>query len=164
MPEIAPLSKEYDRAGFDCGVAELNVFLKSTARQHGDKGVSRTFVLTDQGTPAIMGFFTLTLCEVVAEKLPAGYAKKYPHHALPAVRLARLAVSLKHQGKKHGELLLADAIHRTLLIAEQAGVIGLFVDAKNDSARSFYERYGFVVLPNQPLHLFMPIETMRRFA
>jgi ribosomal protein S18 acetylase RimI-like enzyme len=161
VPEIAALSKEHDRAGFDCGVPELNAFLKVTARQHGDKGISRTLVLSEQGNAVIMGFFTLTLCEVRAEKLPAGYAKKYPQHGLPAVRLARLAVSRKHQGKKFGELLLTEAIHRTVLIAEQAGVIGLFVDAKNDSARTFYERYGFVTLPHQPLHLFLPTETLR---
>lgn len=161
MPEITSLSREHDRAGFDCGVPELNAYLKATARQHCDKGISRTFVLTDQGSTAIMGFFSLTLCEVIANKLPAGYAKKYPDHGLPAVRLARLAVSLKHQGKKYGELLLAEAIHRTLLIADQAGVIGLFVDAKNDTARTFYERYGFAALPQQPLRLFLPIATLR---
>ncbi|MBI5655535.1 MAG: GNAT family N-acetyltransferase [Geobacter sp.] len=161
MPEIEALSKHHDRTGFDCGVVELNAFLKSTARQHGDKGISRTFVLTDQNSPAIMGFFTLTLCEVVAVKLPAAYAKKYPQHGLPAVRLARLAVSLKHQGKRYGELLLTEAVDRTALIAAQAGVIGLFVDAKNDSARTFYERYGFVTLPDQPFHLFLPIDTIR---
>lgn len=161
MPEITALSKKHDRAGFDCGVPELNVFLKVTARQHGDKGISRTFVLSEPDNAVIMGFFTLTLCEIRAEKLPTGYAKKYPKHGLPAVRLARLAVSRKHQGKKYGEILLTEAIHRTVLIAEQAGVIGLFVDAKNDSARAFYERYGFVALPNQPLQLFLPTETLR---
>lgn len=161
MPEITALSKAHDRAGFDCGVVELNSFLKSTARQHGDKGISRTFVLTDDDSPAIIGFFTLTLCEITTEKLPAAYAKKYPHHGLPAVRLARLAVSRKHQGKKYGELLLAEAVHRTVLIAEQAGVIGLFVDAKDDSAYSFYERYGFVMLPGRELHLFLPIGAMQ---
>lgn len=163
MPQIAAISRGHDRSRFDCGVPELNTFLKSTARQHSDKGISRTFVLIDEGSTVIMGFFSLTLCEVIAEKLPAGYAKKYPHHGLPAVRLARLAVSRSHQGRKYGELLLSEAIHRTVLIADQAGGIGLFVDAKDDSARSFYERYGFVALPHQPLHLFLPIETLRMF-
>lgn len=161
MPEIVALSKDHDRTGFDCGVPVLNAFLKSTARQHGDKGISRTFVLTELDSRVIMGFFTLTLCEVITVKLPAAYAKKYPQHGLPAVRLARLAVSLKHQGKRFGELLLAEAVNRTALIAAQAGVIGLFVDAKNDSARNFYERYGFVTLPDQPLHLFLPVDTIR---
>ncbi|WP_298272772.1 GNAT family N-acetyltransferase [Geobacter sp.] len=161
MPEIAPLSNDHDRAGFDCGVAELNAFLKSTARQHVKKGISRTFVLTDQESPAvIMGFFTLTLCEIEAESLPSSYARKYPKHGLPAVRLARLAVSLKHQRKGYGELLLAEAIHRTVLISEQAGIVGLFVDAKNEGARSFYEKFGFASLPSASLQLFLPMKTL----
>ena len=160
MSEIAPLDRSHDRAGFDCGVPELNQFLKATARQHGQKGISRTFVLTD-GNPAILGFFTLTLCEVQTEQLPLSHARKYPFHGLPAVRLARLAVSRRVQGKGLGELLLAEAVHRTALIAEQAGVIGLFVDAKNDPARRFYERYGFLAIPEHPLQLFLPIETIR---
>ena len=131
MPEIVSLARHHDRSGFDCGVPELNFFLRATARQHGDKGISRTFVMSDQEKPAtILGYFTLTLCEVRTEHLPATYAKKYPQHGLPAVRLARLAVSGKYQRKGYGGLLLAEAIHRTILIAEQAGLIGLFVDAK----------------------------------
>jgi len=163
VPEIVPLSRTHDRSGFDCGIPELNAFLKATSRQHGDKGISRTFVLIDSESPTtIMGFFTLTLCEVKSEKLPAPYAKKHPLHGLPAVRLARLAVSRKHQGRRFGELLLAEAIHRTTLIAEQAGVIGLFVDAKNNSARAFYEHYGFHPLPGNTLQLFLPAETLRK--
>lgn len=160
MPVIVPLSREHDRAGFDCGVAELNAFLKATARQHGEKGISRTFVLT-AGDAIILGFFTLTLCEVSSDGLPESCAKKHPTHGLPAVRLGRLAVSRKHKGKGYGELLLAEAIHRTLLIANHAGLIGLFVDAKDDDARSFYEHFGFVPLPADPLRLFLPIATLR---
>jgi GNAT superfamily N-acetyltransferase len=160
VPEIVPLARHHDRTRFDCGVPELNSFLKATARQHGDKGISRTFVLSDQEKP-ILGYFTLTLCEVRMEHLPATYAKKYPQHGLPAVRLARLAVSRKYQRKGYGGLLLAEAIHRTVLIAEQAGLIGLFVDAKDERAHKFYERYGFVSLPGHPLQLFLPLETLR---
>jgi GNAT superfamily N-acetyltransferase len=162
VPAIVSLSRNHDRSRFDCGVPELNSFLKATARQHGEKGISRTFVLSEQERPAaIFGYFTLTLCEVGTEHLPAAYSKKYPQHGLPAVRLARLAVSRKHQGKGYGGLLLAEAIHRTVLIAEQAGVIGLFVDAKDERAHKFYERYGFVSLPGHALQLFLPLETLR---
>lgn len=163
MSEITPLDKGHDRAGFDCGVPELNGFLRATARQHALKGISRTFVLTG-GTPAILGFFTLTLCELRTEQLPPSQARKYPLHGLPAVRLARLAVSRKEQKKGYGELLLAEAVHRTALIAEHAGVVGLFVDAKDDTAGRFYERYGFLTIPGLPLRLFLPIETIRAAA
>ena len=118
MPEIASLARHHDRSGFDCGVPALNFFLKATARQHGEKGISRSFVLSDQEKPAtILGYFTLTLCEVRTEHLPVTYAKKYPQHGLPAVRLARLAVSRRYQGKGYGGVLLAEAIHRTVLPA-----------------------------------------------
>lgn len=162
MPEIVPLSRNHDRSGFDCGNNELNAFLRATARQHSEKGVSRTFVLVDQKNPTeIIGFFTLALSEVNIRQLPAVYEKKYPKHGLPAVRLARLAVSRKHQGKGFGALLLAEAINRTVTVAEQAGIIGLFVDAKNINARTFYERYGFVLLPNRPLQLFLPLASLQ---
>lgn len=163
MPEITVLDKSHDRSGFDCGLPELNTFLKATARQHQQKGTSRTFVLTD-GSPVILGFFTLTLCEVAPVSLPDKYARIYPSHALPAVRLARLAVSIKAQKQRFGELLLTEAIHKTALIADQAGLIGLFVDAKNEAARQFYLRYGFLAIPEQPLKLFLPIETIRKTA
>lgn len=162
MPEIVPLARHHDRSRFDCGVPELNFFLKATARQHSDKGISRTFVLSDQEKPTtIVGYFTLTLCEVRTEHLPTAYAKKYPQHGLPAVRLARLAVSGKYRRKGYGSLLLAEAIHRTVLIAEQAGLVGLFVDAKDERAHNFYEKFGFVSLPGQAPQLFLPLETLR---
>lgn len=162
MLEIVPLARYHDRSRFDCGRVELNAFLKVTARQHCQKGISRTFVLVEMEYPAlILGFFTLTLCEVSSKNLSEKYAGKYPSHGLPAVRLARLAVSRNVQGKGYGALLLAEVIHRTVLIAEQAGLIGLFVDAKDRTAQTFYQRYGFVALPGHPQQLFLPLETLR---
>jgi GNAT superfamily N-acetyltransferase len=160
--KIEPLSRKHDRAAFDCGVEELNAFLRATARQHGEKGLSRTFILTESDKPTvILGFFTLTLCEITAEHLPPSYASRYPDHSLPAVRLARLAVSRRHQRKGYGSLLVAEAVHRTVLIADQAGSVGLLVDAKNSQVRDFYKRYGFVPLLGQDKTLFLPLKTLR---
>lgn len=161
MLHITLLAQEHDRAHFDCGVTELNGFLKSTARQHGEKGISRTFVLHEDDS-AILGFYSLTLCEIEAKQLPQKFAKKYPHHGLPAVRLARLAVSRVHHGKGYGEILLLDAFHRTVIIADQAGIVGLFVDAKNETACAFYEKFGFIRCQEKPLQLFLPVYTLRR--
>ncbi|MBI5444432.1 MAG: GNAT family N-acetyltransferase [Deltaproteobacteria bacterium] len=108
---------------------------------------------------AILGYFTLTLCEARAEELPES-SRKLPSHPLPAVRLARLAVDGRHGSKGYGRLLLAEAVHRTVLISDQAGLVGLFVDAKDAGARAFYERFGFVPLRDQPLRLFLPRQTL----
>lgn len=160
--EIKQLTKDHDRNSFDCGNIDLNNFLKKTARQAADKNLSRTFVLTDGTTDTIYGFVSITPCSVNVEDVPEKQRKKYPRqHGLPAIRLARLAVGREHRGKGYGELLLTEAMSITAKIAESAGGIGLFVDAKDDAARTFYEKYGFLVTnPVSPMQLFMPLATI----
>ena len=160
MLRIEPLSQGHDREGFSCGDRDLDDYLKRTARQHNDKGISRTFVLVDLDEPAkILGFFTLASCEVVTAELPPEYAKKYPRKA-PAAKLARLAVAWDLQRQGLGGIMMVNAMRRTLAVAENIGIIGFFVDAKNQSARTYYEQYGFVTLPTHPLALFLPLATL----
>jgi GNAT superfamily N-acetyltransferase len=160
MLRIELLSPGHDREGFSCGERDLDDYLKRTARQHNDKGISRTFVLVDLDEPAkILGFFTLASCEVVAAELPPEYAKKYPRKA-PAAKLARLAVARDLQRQGLGGVMMVDAMRRTLVVAENIGIIGFFVDAKDQGARAYYEQYGFVALPDHPLALFLPLATL----
>jgi predicted N-acetyltransferase YhbS len=57
--------------------------------------------------------------------------------------LARLAVDRSVQGQRLGKGLLKDAILRVIQAADIVGVRGILVDATDDAARVFYERYGF---------------------
>jgi hypothetical protein len=50
MRRFEPLSKAHDRESFDCGSEPLNRFLKQTARQHAERGISKTFVLVEADT------------------------------------------------------------------------------------------------------------------
>ena len=93
------------------------------------------------------------------ECLPPRWAKKYPS-IVPGVKLARLAVSLDWQRQGIGSVLLVEAMKRALVIAENAGVIGLFVDAKDVSAKTYYERYGFEGTTERPLLLFLPLSSL----
>ena len=160
MLRIELLSRGHGREGFSCGERDLDDYLKRTARQHNDKGISRTFVLIDSDAPAkILGFFTLAISEVVAADLPPEYAKKYPRRS-PAAKLARLAVAIDRQRQGLGGLMMVDAMRRTLAVAENIGIIGFFVDAKNQSAHEYYEQYDFVALPDHSLALFLPLATL----
>jgi GNAT superfamily N-acetyltransferase len=162
VADIQPLSRRHDREGFDCGSEALNTFLKSTARQHQDRGISRTFVLVnlESGSPTqIIGFFTLSACEGVASDLPEPLAKRFPRN-VPAVLLGRLAVDRRFQGRGFGGALLIEVIRRVAATASQIGIVGLFVDAKDDRAAAFYRKYGFVPLPSNPLRLFLPLPTI----
>jgi GNAT superfamily N-acetyltransferase len=154
------LDKRHNRDDFNCGNEALNQFLKQTARQHIQKGISRTFVLIDTEKPdIIISFFTLTLCEVRVEKLPPKFAKKYPSK-VAGVKLARLAVNKAYQRQGIGEIMMIEAMRRAVVVAENAGGIGLFVDAKDEAAKSYYNRYGFVSLEDAFLEMFLPLSTI----
>lgn len=154
MRVIELLDKHHNRDSFDCDSEALNKFIKQVARQHIQKGISRTFVLIDAEQPqTIIAFFTLTLCEIRVEKLPLQLSKKYPSK-VPGVKLARLAVDKVYQRQGIGEILMIEAMKRALVVAENAGGIGLFVDAKDEFARTYYERYGFINLEGSCLELF----------
>ena len=161
MLRMESLSRRHDRKCFNCGNPALNDYLQKTALQHIEKGISRTFVLIDTNAPTkISGFFTLAGCEVMTSDLPAGYAGKYPAIA-PAAKLARLAVSIDQQRQGLGTIMMAEAMKRTLSVAENIGIIGIFVDAKNQNAREYYEQFGFIALQESPLELFLPLQSLQ---
>ena len=79
---------------------------------------------------------------------------------MPAIRIGRLAVDQRFQGRGLGAALLADAATRAL--KADAAAFTLLVDAKNDSAVAFYERFGFRTLASQPRTLFLPLATAQK--
>ena len=67
---VLPLNNKHDRKGFDCGDAHLNGWLKQTARQHKEKGISSTFVsVTDETSVEILGFYAISLAELLSSTL-----------------------------------------------------------------------------------------------
>lgn len=166
MAEVRPLSRQHDRTTFDCGVEALNAFLRTTAVQHQDKGVSRTFVLVDLTsiTPdRILGYFTLSACEGQSHELPDALAKRLPRR-IPAVLLGRLAVDQEFQRLGYGGALLIEAIRRVAATSSQIGIAGLFVDAKDAAANSFYQKFGFVPLVDDALRLFLPLASLLKVS
>ena len=156
--QILPLTGSHDRQGFDCGRTELNDWLRRIARQHQDKGLSKTYVAIREEAPnQILGYYALTVAEIDTIYLPEIARKRFPNR-IPGVRLGRLAVDRGHQGKGLGELLLVDAIERTRRVQQQAGAVGLFVDALDERAARFYLRMGFIPSPSKPLMLFLPVK------
>jgi len=152
--QVLPLNDLHDRKGFDCGDAELNDWLNRTARQHKEKGVSSTFVaVADEICVDVLGFYAISLAELVSADLPAQYRKRLPTK-VPVFRLGRLATAKQHQGKGIGEHMLFDAIDRVTRIAQEVGGIGLVVNAK-PTAVDFYKRYGFDPMADHPQNLIL---------
>ena len=146
-----------DLKGFDCGSEELNTFLKCFAHQNDKSRMGRTFVLMDNSVPA--GFVTLCSGSIDFNELPKNI--KLPRYPIPAIRIARLGVDKNYQGKGCGKELLSYSLEKIAFLANFIGVKFVVVDAK-DSARLFYEHFGFVSLPSKPNVLILPIETVLR--
>lgn len=156
------LHDSHDTAGFTCGVAALDQWLRSVARQHISKGISRTFCAVDADAPQqVLGYYSLTVAELDTEKLPKDVAKKLPRRA-PLVLIGRLATALTARGQGLGSMLVIDALRRIVDVSNNVGVSLIMVDAKDDQAASFYQHYGFVPLPDTPLRLVLPVATAKQ--
>lgn len=152
---VLPLDDRHDKRRFDCGDESLNGWLKRIARQHKEKGISSTFVAVNDETGAeILGFYAISLAELINADLPAQYGRRLPPR-IPVFRLGRLATALGHRGRGVGEFMLFDAIDRVSRVAGEVGGIGLVVNAK-PSAVDFYRRYGFEPMADHPQNLFLP--------
>lgn len=81
---------------------------------------------------------------------------------IPVMVLGRLAVDAGWQGKHIGIGMLKDAIQRTLIVAEQAGIRALLVHALSDKARSFYQHCGFHESPTNDMTLMIRLDEARK--
>jgi ribosomal protein S18 acetylase RimI-like enzyme len=158
---IEVLSAGCDRASFDCGIAALNEYFAKQAGQDARRRIATCFVANEKTSGQVAGYYTLSACGVALDDLPPDLKKKLPRYpTIPAVLIGRLAVDRRFQGRRLGEALLANALRR-LLNAEIAAAIAI-VDAKDESAAKFYQRYGFRELTATPRRLFIPLSEKLR--
>ncbi len=157
---IEPLGRRHDRAAFSCGVPELDRYLKHRAGQDVRRRIARVFVCTAKSSNVVIGFYTLSALSLDLGSLPEHLARKLPRHPIPAALIGRLAVERSFQGKGIGRMLLADAVKRTLSAGEEIAVYALVVEAKDETARRFYEAFGFIRFRDRPMRLFLPLRSV----
>jgi len=158
---VEPLGKGQDRKSFACGSEPLDRYLKQQASQDAEKRVAAAFVLVEPSSRRVLGYYTLSASVITADQLPPELARKLPRYPqLPVTLLGRLAVDQGHRGKGLGELLLIDALRRSLEAASEIGAMAVVVDAKDAAAEAFYEHFGFTRLQQQPSRLFLPMKTV----
>lgn len=157
---LEPFDKSrHNRASFDCGVAALNDYLKTKLGQHERKDLTRGYVLaTPQGR--IAGYFTLASGRLIVGVIPDGHG--FPTRLpLPTTLIGRLAVDLTFRGQGLGERLLMHALQMCVESAATVAAAVIEVDAKDEAARRFYAKYGFESLPDDRLHMYLPMATAR---
>ena len=157
-----PLDANHLLEGFDCGRPALNDWLLRYARQAQGSGSARTFVVCDGNRVA--GYFSLTVGQIDTLEAPERVRRGMGQYPIPVVILARLAVDTTYQGRGLGWGMLQDAIHRTITIAEQAGIRALLTHYIDAEAEAFYRRFGFESTPVRERQLILLLKDARRFV
>ena len=153
---IEHLDQHHDRNQFDCGSAPLNNYLVTQVGQDTRRRIAACFVAWEISSGQLAGYYTLSAGSVALSDLPAKVAKKLPRYPnIPVIRIGRLAVDLQFQGQQLGAALLFDALKRSCNV--EVAAFAAVVDAKNDSAVNFYQRFGFQMLSNSCRTLFLPL-------
>jgi GNAT superfamily N-acetyltransferase len=156
----APIAKQHDRAAFDCGDPDLNLYLQKFARQNHESGGAKCFIAAPSDAPArVLGFTTLSPASIEYSRTPALAKKGLARYDVPVFRLGRLAVDRTVQGRGLGGALLLRAADRCLRVAQDVGGVALLIDAKNDRAARWYESYGALRMDDAPLSLVLPLAT-----
>lgn len=145
---------------FDCGDEALNSYLRKFALINNQNGSSRTYVITKN--KQVVGYYTLTPGSISKEDTPQRVGKGLANHPVPVIILARLAVDKIEQGSGLGKALLRDALVRIVAAADSIGGRAIFVHAKHERAKSFYEHFGFEPSPIDPLHLYLLIKDIKK--
>ena len=161
---IEPLGPQHDRASFSCGEPALDTYIRRQASQDARRRVAQVFVAVGDAPGEIAGYYTLSAASFEKDELPVDLAKRLPHYPVPAAVLGRLAIDGEHQGRGLGETLLLDAARRLVRASATIAVYAMVVDAKNDRARAFYERYGFRAFASMPRRLFLPLQTIEKLG
>jgi predicted N-acetyltransferase YhbS len=155
--QISPpekLSGEHDLSAFDCGEPVLNDWLRRRALQNEASGASRTYVVC--AGKRVLGYYTLEVGAVAHAEAPGRIRRNMPD-PVPVMVLGRLAVDKSTQGRHIGGGLLRDAVLRTVQAAEIAGIRAILVHAISGEAKRFYEGYGFVASPVDPLTVMIAV-------
>lgn len=155
------LDASHDTAAFDCGVAELTVWLHRWALVNQRSGNASVYVAC-RGK-RVVAYYALAAGGVERDRAPAAIRRGGVPNQVPCLLLARLAVDRREQGAGLGRGLLVDALRRAVRAADELGIRALLIHAADDTARAWYlHQAEFVPSPTDPLHLFLHLKHARK--
>ena len=149
----------HDCTGFDCGVPQLNEYLRRHASQDRRRNIAQVYVLVDSREPAkVLGYYAISAGQIDVDQLSDDHKRKLPRYPVPCFRMGRLAISRDVQGRGIGKILLGCAVDRCLKARRQVAAYALIVDAKDAAAKEFYEHFGFRSFADNAMSLYLAIK------
>ncbi len=157
--------RRHVRSDFCCGSDNLDNYIRKQASQDAQRRVSTVFVLIDDPDPNVLAYYTLSNYTVDITALDRAFAKRLPRYPqLPATLLGRLAVDNRQQGKGLGGLMLIDGLKKALNVSKQIASILVIVEALDEKAVSFYLKYNFKQFKQNPMKLYLPMESVEELC
>ncbi|HLW53774.1 MAG TPA: GNAT family N-acetyltransferase [Candidatus Angelobacter sp.] len=153
------LTPDHDLSQFQCGEPALDDWLRRRALQNEDSGASRTYVACEGNR--VVGYYALAAGAVAHIDAPGRVRRNMPE-PVPVMVIGRLAVDQTLQGQALGPALLRDAILRTLQASDIAGIRAILVHAISERAKAFYEKWGFISSPMDPMALMITVAEARK--
>jgi GNAT superfamily N-acetyltransferase len=158
---IELLRPQHETGAFDCGKPPLNSFLRQHATVNQSRGVSRIYAAVRGAHPRVLAYYASSAGAFLRDHLPPDDQTGLPRYPLPTIHLGRLAVDQSCQGQRLGELLLFHFLKTACDVADRIGVFAVDLFSKDDQAKRFYVKYGFIPLQDDPFHLYLPMATVR---
>ncbi|MGO9006536.1 MAG: GNAT family N-acetyltransferase [Beijerinckiaceae bacterium] len=140
------LTEAHDSSAFDSGEPVLDEWLRRRAWNNLQMAASRTYVVCPIDSHKIVGYFALSMGQILAQEATGPMRRNMPKH-IPAVTLGRLAVDRAWQGKGLGRALVADVVRRSLRASREISARLVIVHAISPAAEAFYLHHGFTRLP-----------------
>lgn len=162
---IEILNKEHKKSDFDCENALLNNYIQKQAKQDVNRDLSACYILNEVNDKRVLGYYTLSGNSIDRNDFPPELIQKLPpsYLNLPTILLGRLAIDKNEKGKGLGEILLMHALEKCVDISKSLGILAIIVDPIDHKAISFYEKYGFILIPSNN-KMFLPIKTIQDFS
>lgn len=156
--EFELLNEKSEIHDFDCGEPELNTYLKNTALLFQQRRFGVTITFSKENSKKVIGFYTLCPACIQQDKLPEKFLTGPKPNPIPSFRICRLAIDKCNQGQGLGQIIFIHALKKCLDQADQIGGSIIVIDAKHEKAKKFYQRFGFISIPSNPLVLIQTIK------
>lgn len=156
----------HDRVSFSCGVPSVDNFFQKTANKLSKADIIRLFVLSENGSSVVFGFYAINAHSVDYTNLPDKYARNRPKNgSIPAAFLSMIAVDQRFAGKGYGSDLLVDALLRIKTASKSLGIAIVVLDIldcgdpqKIQLRKALYKKFGFQPFPSNPMRYFLPVK------
>jgi GNAT superfamily N-acetyltransferase len=140
------LTEAHDGSSFNSGESTLDDWLRHHAWNNLQAAASRTYVVCPSGSQQIIGYFALSMGQILAQDVTGSMRRNMPN-SIPAVVLGWLAIDLAWQDKGLGRAMLADILRRVLRASADVSAHLVIVHAISPAADAFYLHHGFTRLP-----------------